>query len=107
MAEKFPCETVCKRRKINICIVTTVEHNCTCTSCRYFCRTSTVGDTKSEAGDCVWCGCYSVFVISSLLLTLFHFSPWSESRSADERYMFETRICYKGLVYSNATALIA
>ncbi|XP_003382342.1 conserved hypothetical protein [Trichinella spiralis] len=45
--------------KVNICIVTTVDYNCTCTSCRHFCRTSTVGDTKSEAGDCVWCGCYS------------------------------------------------
>ncbi|KRX42982.1 hypothetical protein T05_5176 [Trichinella murrelli] len=73
----------------------TVEHNCTCTSCRHFCRTSSVGDTKSAAGDCVRCGCYSVFVISSLLFTLFcvlfnkDFASRDglKSRSADERYI--------------------
>ncbi|KRY50954.1 hypothetical protein T03_2785 [Trichinella britovi] len=65
--------------------------------------TSSERDTKSGTGDCVRCGCYSDFVISSLLFTLFcvlfnkDFTSRDglKSRSADERYMFETRSAKK------------
>ncbi|KRX14719.1 hypothetical protein T07_7838, partial [Trichinella nelsoni] len=59
--------------------------------------TSTVGAAKSEADDCVRRGCYSVFLIGSLLFSLFcalsnkllTSCDGLKSRSADERYSGE------------------
>ncbi|KRY36438.1 hypothetical protein T01_15832 [Trichinella spiralis] len=62
-------------------------------------QTSTVGDAWSKAGDRGRCGCYSVFLILSLLFSLFcalsnkllTSRDGVKSRSVDELYKWRAR----------------